>query len=352
MKKSIKWAMSLLATFTLGTASLTTSAVAQETDWDTILVELQETNQDVVSMTGDGSIYLSLADQLEGNVNFDFRYNLEPRFSMELNGALDAQIAQTILTGESDEGMSSTETFPINFSGQVTLIDGIAYLFDGASWTVEDFSEMEEEFVAEFNRYLEEAKGQTAMWEGANELTKKYFDMTETDTEYVMTMKTGIDSEEFIADMNEYVDLDAVIEESIDQAVTEAQSLTQAEGEELTEEEIQEIEDQAYDATQAGLSLVFEILDRMEVRYSKDTHYMTYMGMDMNITEEDIAQVAQEMGEIVDTSEFTGMNIVISMEFNFSDHGQVFDITVPADAPTFDDTMTEPVESMTEDSSN
>lgn len=344
MKKTMKWAMGLLATFTLSTASLATPALAQETDWDTIITELQATNQEVVSMAGDGNISLAVADQLDGTLNFDFRYNLEPRFAMELNGALDAQIAQTMVTGETGEETTTTEMFPVNFSGKVSLVDGIAYLFDGASWTVEDFSAMEEQFTAEFTKYMEQAQNQTAALEGASELTKKYFDMSETDTEYVFAMKEGINSEEFFADLNEYVDMDAVMQESIDQAIAEAQ----AQGQELTEEEIQQIEDQALAATQAGLKLVFEVADRMEVRYSKETQYLTYFGMDVNVTEEDIAQVAQEVGETVDTSEFAGMNIVLSMEFNFSDHGQTFDIVVPADAPTFDDSSAEPVES-TED---
>lgn len=328
MTKHVKWILSFVTAFMMTVGIISPSVSAQETNWDEVLTELNEVNQDVVSMEGDGAIHLDVADVANGSLTFDFRYNIDPAFAAEVNGAISGELMMA-----DEEG--NMQAVPLEFAGQAAVVDSVMYFFDGTSWIVEDISEIEEEFEAQFNQAMAQAQEQAGDMTASVELTQKYFDLTETDTEYVMVLQDDINPDEFLADIEQYVDIEQIKQESLSQAIEQAEAAAEAQEMEFTEADRQEMEAQFEQAFDAGIKLYFQIVDRMEIRYAKDTYYVTHMGIDLTFTEEDFAELAAEMGESSEGME--GINIALSMEFNFDNHGEVFDITVPADAPTFDE---------------
>ena len=324
MKKSIKIFFSLLTTVTMAFGVVAPTVSAQDTNWDEVLTQLNEVNQEVVSMEGDGTINVSADQFIDAALNFDFRYNVEESFALELAGDVTGELVTTDAEG-------NPSSMPLDFAGQASIIDGIAYLFDGSSWTVEDVSAQEEQIAADFESIMSQAQEQA---ETINDpaLTQKYFDLSETDSEYVMTLKQDIDSEEFWADIESQVNLEQIKQESIDQAIAQAE----AAGEELTEEDRQMLQDQMDQSFEAGKKIAFQLVDNMEMRYSKDTYYLTYLVMDYSLDSADMEQIAADMGESTESLP-EDFNVAFSMEFNFTNHGEVFDIVVPEGAPTFDE---------------
>ena len=86
MKKSIKIFFSLLTTVTMAFGVVAPTVSAQDTNWDEVLTQLNEVNQEVVSMEGDGTINVSADQFIDAALNFDFRYNVEEAFALELAG--------------------------------------------------------------------------------------------------------------------------------------------------------------------------------------------------------------------------------------------------------------------------
>src|SRR5699024_11190640 len=146
MKKSIKIFFSLLTTVTMAFSVVAPTVSAQDTNWDEVLTQISEVNQEVVSMEGDGTINYS--DVLsDAALNFDFRYSVEEAFAFELAGDVTGELV------ERDAG-GRLFRWSLPFAGQASIIDGIAYLFDGSSWTVKDVSARQEQLLADFDRFM------------------------------------------------------------------------------------------------------------------------------------------------------------------------------------------------------
>ncbi|XJS10369.1 hypothetical protein ACF3NG_09560 [Aerococcaceae bacterium WGS1372] len=337
MKKTIKRLTSMLATASVAFTMVLPTVSAQDTNWDEVLTQINAVNQELVSMEGDGTITVAAQNMLDATLTTDFRYNTEERFALD---------ASADLTGEmiTSDAEGNETTSPINFGGQVTVLDGVAYLFDGSSWTVEDISAQEEQIAAQFEEIMAQTTEQA---ETLNDpaITQKYFDLSETDTDYVMTLKQDINPDEFWADVESQVDLEAIKQESIDQALEQAQSSATATGEELTQEEIDELTQQIDQSFEASKEVGFQLINSIEIRYSKENYYLTYMSMDFGLDYADMEKIAANMGESMEGIP-EDFNVSFVMEFNFRNHGQVFDIVVPEGAPTFDSTE----ESTTEES--
>lgn len=341
MKKTFKRLTSLVATASMAFTMVLPTVTAQETNWDEVLTQINTVNQELVSMEGDGTITIAAQDMINATLTTDFRYNTEERFALEVN----ADLAGEMVTADA-EGNETTS--PINFGGQATVLDGIAYLYDGASWTVEDISAQEAEIAAQFEEIMGQATEQA---ETLNDpaMTQKYFDLTETDTEYVMALKQDINPDEFWADVESQVDLEAIYQESVDQAIEQAQASATAAGEELTQEEIDELTQQMEQSFEASKQIGFSLINSMEMRYSKENYYLTYMAMDFGLDRADLEEIAANMGESMEGIP-EDFNVSFVMEFNFRNHGQVFDIAVPEGAPTFNGTEESTTDS-TEESS-
>ncbi|MGO1492611.1 MAG: hypothetical protein ACTHWP_06955 [Ruoffia tabacinasalis] len=324
MKKSIKIFFSLLTTVTMAFGVVAPTVSAQDTNWDEVLTQLNEVNQEVVSMEGDGTINVSADQFIDAALNFDFRYNVEEAFALELAGDVTGELVTTDAEG-------NPSTMPLDFAGQASIIDGIAYLFDGSSWIVEDVSAQEEQIAAEFDSMMAQIQEQADTMSNP-ELTQKYFDLSETDSEYVMTLKQDINPDEFWADIESHVDMEQIKQETIDQTIQQAE----ANGQEFTEEDRQTLEEQMDLSMEATKSVMFQLVDTMEFRYSKETYYLTHMLMDFSLDRANMEEIAADMGETTEGIP-EDFNVAFSMEFNFANHGEVFDIVVPEGAPTFDE---------------
>jgi len=293
---------------------------AQETNWEEVLTQIYEANKEMVSMEGNGTINLEVQDMLSGDVSMNFQYNLDPVFAADVSGAIDA-----LLYSENAEG--ELESFPINFSGQAVIADRMAYFFDGSSWYTEDISEAYDMFAEQFQAGLDQANQMTA--EQRVEMTMKYYDLTETDTEYVTTLKADINEEEFWADVEEMLDMEKIKADAIEQVIEQGE----AQGEELTDEMQAKVEEQLNLAFEAGKSIVFKFINRAEMRYSKDTYYLTGLMVEMSMNDQDVNDLMLEMGmEEEALLPVDSFNMTMSMEMNFMNHAQTFDIQVPAEA--------------------
>ena len=115
----------------------------------------------------------------------------------------------------------------------------------------------------------------------------------------------------------------------------------------VTEEDRQTLEEQMDLSMEATKSVMFQLVDTMEFRYSKETYYLTHMLMDFSLDRANMEEIAADMGETTEGIP-EDFNVAFSMEFNFANHGEVFDIVVPEGAPTFDEASSTE-ESATED---
>ena len=315
----------MLATASLAFTMVLPTVSAQETNWDEVLTQINTVNEELVSMEGDGTITVVAQDMLDAALTMDFRYNTEERFAFEGSANLTGEMVTADAEG-------NETTMPIDFGGQATVLDGVGYLFDGQSWMVEDISAQEEQIAAQFDEIMAQV-GEQSQTVNDPELTKKYFDLAETDTEYTLSLKPDINADEFWADIESQVNLEEIKQESIDQAVQQAE----ASGQSLTQEEIDELTQQIDQSFEASKQVGFQLINSLEMRYSKDNYYLTYIALDFGLDKADMDEVAANLGESADDIP-ADFNVSFNLVFNFRNHGQVFDIIVPEGAPTFDST--------------
>lgn len=333
MKKTIKKFTTMLATASLAFTMVLPTVSAQDTNWDEVLTQINTVNEELVSMEGDGTITVVAQDMLDAALTMDFRYNTEERFAFEGSANLTGEMVTADAEG-------NETTMPIDFGGQATVLDGVGYLFDGQSWMVEDISAQEEQIAAQFDEIMAQV-GEQSQTVNDPELTKKYFDLAETDTEYTLSLKPDINADEFWADIESQVNLEEIKQESIDQAVQQAE----ASGQSLTQEEIDELTQQIDQSFEASKQVGFQLINSLEMRYSKETYYLTYMALDFGLDKADMDEIAANLGESAEDIP-ADFSLAFNLVFNFRNHGQVFDISVPEGAPTFNSTE----ESTTEDS--
>ncbi|MBG9982335.1 hypothetical protein HZY86_04330 [Aerococcaceae bacterium DSM 111020] len=315
---------------------------AQETNWEEVLTQITEANKTLPSLSGTGDANISVVaeeePQFAGNYNFDFRYNVEPRFSAELS--LNGNTSFPV--NEYDEDWNVVDTFmqeePTNFT--LTVVEGILYVFDGSSWTVEDISELEKQASDEYYQTLEEVENS-----GQNDITpelvsfyEKYFNLSETDTDYVFTLKENVNSEEFWNDLeaSSNINIEAKKQEAIEQAIAQIEEQTE---EPMTPEEKSQFEE----TYNKSFDLALKIGQNITVSYDKASYIISGMTMDLQITEADIKEL---IGEEIQDEDLGGLLIELAINLTFDEQGQTFDIQVPADAPTFnDDSSTESISS-------
>lgn len=323
MKKSITKLLSFFATFTIMLGVSAVPAVeAQETNWEEIMTEIYKVNQEPVSMEGEGLVNLEIQDLVSGNLALDFQYNLDPEFALDIEAYLDA-----LLYSEDAEG--EMQSFPMTLSGQAVIFEGMGYLFDGNTWYSEDVSELIDMFTEQYQASMEQAEMVSS--EQNVELAMKYFELTETDTEYVMVLDPNLNEEEFWADIEEMLDMETIKADAIEQVIEQTE---QVEGETVSPAERQELEEQYDLAFEAGKSFALDFMDHVEVRYSKENYYMTGMIMQMSVTDQELNEMMMEL-DVENEAEMLPMdsfNMTMNIEMFFENHGENFDIQVPAEA--------------------
>lgn len=300
---------------------------AQDINVKDVLTKVQEANKELGSQEGDAKLDFSVTidgtEQIAGDLNGTFQMNVDPKFAAFIDG--QGNFRQAVPVTDENGNVTETQNQEIPFSGQITVLDSILYAFDGSAWTVEDISDVEAEVSKVYTDAMAQVtESQAEVTDDLVALYEKYMDITETDSEYVFKMKPDINSEEFWADAQKVVDIEKIKQEAIDDAIAQAE----AQGIEMTEEQKAQMKD-TYDK---AFNMIFDMFDNYEIHYAKDTNKVTKLVMNMTLDNEDLAKLASEAMPAEDSQ----VNLVFNLEMNFKNHGQNFDIQVPADAPTFD----------------
>lgn len=338
MKKGFKLLSSLFVALLMALNVL--PSVSAQSAASEVFAEINAVNQTapLESMHANGFLSVSFVSGEQsadiGQFNFDFSYNIDPRFAMEFDG----EVISPFL---------GSDTYTLS----AWASEGIAYLFDGVNneWTVEDYSAQEYEISDQVYTAINDAQAnQTELTADQLALVDKYADLTETDTDYVFTLKQGIDANELWADLESVVDMEALINEAIDQAKATAAE----QGIEFSAEE-EEIIRSTYSAE--TLATILATNPVISISYSKDGYKVTGMTMVLTINPNDFVEATEEEAAESGLPE----TMIVTMEMTFDGHGQVFDIVVPEEALTApteteevptEETTEEPVEETTEES--
>ncbi|UUX32947.1 hypothetical protein [Fundicoccus culcitae] len=310
MKKGLKAFSSLLIAI-LVAIQIVPAVGAQENDARTILQEINQTNNEVISMRGEGFLSLSMVSNEQradlGQLNFDFAYNIDPKFALDAK----AEVVSPFI-GEA-----------LNLG--VFYDNGVAYLFDGTAWEARDFSAEEQAISDAFS----EAMGEITNGPDSEEaqamldINVKYTDLEVTDTEYIFSLKENINAEELWADLNNVVDLEALKDEAIAQAEAEA-------GEAIDQASLDTIESMYSAET---LDAILKTNPVVDVHYDKETLRVTNFTFEFNINLADFIpeeDLVDEEGN--STASQLPQLIIVAGEINFSNFGEQFDISVPQEA--------------------
>ena len=333
MKKGFKLLGSLLVALLMAINVLPTVS-AQSTARD-VLTQINAAGQNQLeSMNANGfvSVAFQSGEQTAdiGQLNFDMSFNIDPRFSMEFQG----EVVSPFL---------GSETYTLS----AWALEGIAYLYDGVNdeWTIEDYSAQEQEISDQVYAAINEAQAQQGeLTEEQIALAEKYSDFSETETDYVFTLKQDIDANELWADLNSAMDMEALINDAIEQA-----KATGAEqGVEFTAEDEEMIRSLYSVET---LEAVLGTNPVISASYDKTTYKPTGISAVLTINPNDF------MGTTEEEAAESGMpeTIIVTIEMTFGGHGETFEIVVPEaafTAPTEDateETTEDATEETTED---
>lgn len=333
MKKFSKWLSAIVLAFLFLSSTLSVGAQA---DWGTVLQNINEASQTVQSMSGTGDLSFNVTaegeEQASGQFALDFRYNVDPRFSGDVS--LDGTTSFAVPEYDDEWNVVATNMEEEAVQVSATILEGIVYAFDGSTWTVEELGETEYEVSEEIHTAVNEAAAnQTEVTEDMVAFYEKYFDLSETDTDYVFALKPDINTDELWADLQEVSgeDLESIKQTAIDESIA---SMEESTGQPVPEEEramFEQMYDQSFDL---GLSL----LQNLTISYNKDNYMISAISFDLDISAEDIAGL---YGEDVNAEDLGQFQITAVLNLTFADHGQTFDIQVPADAPTFTESTEE-----------
>lgn len=333
MKKFSKWLSAIVLAFLFLSSTLSVGAQA---DWKTVLQNINEASQTIPSMSGTGDLTFNVSaegeEQASGQFGLDFKYNVDPRFSGEF--LLDGNIAYAVPEYDDEWNVVATNMEEEALQFSATILDGIVYAFDGATWTVEELGETEYEVSEEINTALEEANAnQAEVTDDMVALYEKYFDLSETDTDYVISLKPDIDTNQLWTDLEEISgeDLEAIKQTAIDESLA---SMEESTGEPVSEEDramYEEMYDQSFD-------MALGLLQNLIISYNKENYLISGISFDLDINSEDIAGL---YGEEVSAEDLGQFQITAALNLTFAEHGQSFDIQVPADAPTFTESTEE-----------
>lgn len=304
MKKINKFVMTFV-TFLLVLAGLAPLAKAQELDVVSILTEISKANQTIESFSGDFKFTGTAESEGKqvGDLNLDGTIKLNvgdnPAFQADINTA-------GTFNGETMENRKAT----------VTIVDGVAYAYDGTSWQVQDVSKEQDSVIASIKDSEAKAASQDA---AVIEKFAKYYDVEDSGDAYVVRLKKDIDAEAFMADLGEGVDIQAIK----DQAIAEAEKTAP-----LSDQERQMIDSYF----NMGIKLAFSAIDNLEIHYDKETYKVTKIILSVKADEKMISDALGLTPEDLGTT-FNGQ---FNFEMNLGNYGQDSDIQVPEGAPTFD----------------
>ncbi|NLJ17709.1 MAG: hypothetical protein GX355_02490 [Globicatella sulfidifaciens] len=306
MKKFFALAASTL----LFTGPVATTTMAQTTIDENVLTEIQEANKHFESVKWDGFIKVSAVSDNQtadmGQLNFNGTFNGIP-----LQGSFEGNVSSLFLGGQ-EIGLKA---FYQNSTAYIGTMEGEAG--SGINWTAYDFTTLEADMIKSFQDAYSQSSNVDP--QKTTEFTSKYMDVTETDTDYVYTLKQDINAEEMWNDVDALVDLEKVKEDTI--ANMEEQS-----GEALDEESRAQL-DKSF--TSESLAKFLQMKPVIEVSYNKETKFISKLLMDLTVNMQDF--MGEE--ELAENAE-SGMpqSFSVHVEMNFSEHNVPQEVTVPEEA--------------------
>ena len=299
-----------------------------------LLQELADANKDYVSqafeydsslyMEVDGQKYVDIASKGNGKYNVENPFSGEVTF--DVNGEVSQNTPQAPIVEEGSESTEEATTVatsevqlePLSFATTVIVLDNIAYTLDGDTWKSKDVTEDLKEMSKSFDEMKASIKPEQV--KALQEKLAPYMDVTETDSEYVVKLKQDIDSKQFWTDLNEVLDIEKMKASAIEEAEKQAQS----QGVEFTDAQRQQTE---Y-FIDKGLEFFLDMISYSESHYDKESKKLTQSIIDIDLTEEDIANIVGMDKEALGVT----ANVKIAIKINFSNHGETFDIKAPEDA--------------------
>ncbi|MBS4462055.1 hypothetical protein JXA27_05725 [Aerococcaceae bacterium zg-B36] len=308
MKNWKKKLVALTATTLLAGGPALSTVSAQEKYDQAFFTELTKANQGYSALKFDGTIKVSaLSDGQSADLGvlaYDGQFNAEP-----LSAAFNVKLSSLFL-GEDKFNLSAY------------LKDNIAYIHtpasesEGMTWSAIDLASQIGEFKQQFEAQMAQFNADA---EQSAEVSAKFTDVNETDSEYVLSLKKDITADELWEAISTSVDFEKIMNDAIAQA--EAQT-----GETLSAEERAQVES-IY--SKESLEKFLKWNPIIEAHYDKETKLMKSMHLSITINTEDIVTPTEENEETESTLPSI-INVVIDM--NFSEHGVEQAIDVPEDA--------------------
>lgn len=310
MKKTMKKFFALAASTLLFTGPVATTTMAQTTIDENILTEIQEANKHFESVKWDGVIKVSAVSDNQtadmGQLNFNGTFNGIP-----LQGSFEGNVSSLFLGGQ-EIGLKA---FYQNSTAYIGTMEGEAG--SGINWTAYDFTTLEADMIKSFQDAYSQSSNVDP--QKTTEFTSKYMDVTETDTDYVYTLKQDINAEEMWNDMDALVDLEKVKEDMI--ANMEEQS-----GEALDEESRAQL-DKSFNSE--SLAKFLQMKPVIEVSYNKETKFISKLLMDLTVNMQDFMS-EEELSENAESG--MPQSFSVHVEMNFSEHNVPQEVTVPEEA--------------------
>lgn len=310
MKKTMKKFFALAASTLLFTGPVATTTMAQTTIDENVLTEIQEANKHFESVKWDGFIKVSAVSDNQtadmGQLNFNGTFNGIP-----LQGSFEGNVSSLFLGGQ-EIGLKA---FYQNSTAYIGTMDGEAG--SGINWTAYDFTTLEADMIKSFQDAYSQSSNVDP--QKTTEFTSKYMDVTETDTDYVYTLKQDINAEEMWNDMDALVDLEKVKEDTI-------KNMEEQSGEAVDEETRAQL-DKSFNSE--ALAKFLQMKPVIEVSYNKETKFISKLLVDLTVNMQDF--MGEE--EFAENAE-SGMpqTFSVHVEMNFSEHNVPQEVTVPEEA--------------------
>lgn len=310
MKKTMKKLFALAASTLLFAGPVATPAMAQATIDENVLTEIREANKHFESVKWDGFLKVSAVSDNQtadmGQLNFNGIFN-----GLPLQGSFEGNVSSLFLGGQAID----FKAFYQNSTAYLGTTEGAE---EGAiNWTAYDFTTLEADMIKSFQDAYSQSSNVDP--QKSAEFANKYMDVTETETDYVYTLKQDINAEEMWNDIDALVDLEKVKENTI-------KNIEEQSGEAMDEESRAQL-DKSFNSE--SLAKFLQMKPVVEASYNKETKLMSKVLMDLTVNMADFMS-EEEAASAAESG--IPQNFLVHLEMNFSDHNVPQEVTVPEEA--------------------
>lgn len=310
MKKALKWLVVSLLVVASVLGSLP-QAFAQVSVKD-VLVKIQESNKlDITSLHvnftasaeyGDGESGVS--GKAEGDVQFDMSNDLLVAAMMNISALGTNQSVGAIIK---DNQIYVQE-------------NGVWHLVSNESDKVE-LNDVKQQFQDVMTHYKETAK--IELTDDVVAVYEKLFDATETDSEYVLTLKSDLDPATEWANIEAAVDLEAFKEEVKKQVIKQ----NDAQGTEVSNEELTKMVDTL--VSEAFFTEVLNAIQTLSMAYNKETGLLTSFTITGDVDINKFMSLVPEEDATAETEDVPPMFVKFDITLNIDKVNETFEVETP-----------------------